>query len=88
MAIMRMTITLRSSQGQFIKQLVTWFKVEPGHNLEIDQVSKLCLTLDQVTIMGLTLDQVRGGLTPSKALSKYVYCLYRGYFLILYTEFA
>ena len=27
--------------ANFIKPLDTWFKVEPGHNLKIDQVSKL-----------------------------------------------
>ena len=28
-------------RANFIKPLDTWFKVEPGHNLKIDQVSKL-----------------------------------------------
>ena len=34
----RLSMTHRAN---FIKPLDTWFKVKPGHNLKIDQVSKL-----------------------------------------------
>ena len=32
---------IEKDRANFIKPLDTWFKVEPGHNLKIDQVSKL-----------------------------------------------
>ena len=31
----------QTHRANFIKPLDTWFKVKPGHNLKIDQVSKL-----------------------------------------------
>ena len=31
----------KATWANFIKPLDTWFKVKPGHNLKIDQVSKL-----------------------------------------------